>query len=209
MFMPANNGGGDFTPPPAGGHIATCYRVIDLGTQHTDHQGQAKLQRKVLLSWEITDERMDDGKPFVVSKRYTFSSHEKATLRKDLEAWRGLAFKETDFGPGGFNIRNLLGKPCMLSIVHAEREGKTYANIASLSKLPKNMEATAPESEIIYLSLDPDEFNPGTMEKLSEGLKEQIRKSPEYAALQRLHSPHDADYGVGRGEADLDADIPF
>lgn len=208
MYMPTNNGGGDFTPPPAGAHAATCYRVIDLGTQHTEFQGQAKLQRKVLISWEITDERMEDGKPFVIAKRYTFSSHEKAVLRKDLEAWRGLAFKESDFGPGGFNIKTLLGKSCLLSIVHAEKEGKTYGNIASLSRLPRQMNASPLENEIVYLSLEPNEFDVRAFDKLSDGLKEQIRKSPEYAALA-APSPHDAAYGESRTMNDLDDDIPF
>lgn len=209
MFMPLNQGGGDFAPPPAGGHAATCYRVIDLGTQATDYQGQTKMQRKVLISWELADEQMDDGRPFVVSKRYTFSSHEKAQLRKDLEAWRGLAFKDSDFGPGGFDIKTLLGKPVLLSIVHEDKNGRTYGNIASLARLPRSMTAPALVNDIVYLSLEPHAFDASVLEKLSDGLKEQIKRSPEYRSLQTPPtSPDDTDYG-GRTMADLDDDIPF
>lgn len=185
MYMPPNNGGGDFTPPPAGTHIATCYRVIDLGTQKQEWQGQAKELRKVLISWELPEETMEDGKPFTVSKRYTLSSHEKSTLRKDLEAWRGKAFTEADFGEGGFDIASIIGKACLLSIVHSEKEGKTYSNIASLSRLTKGMQAPDIINERLYLTLEPTKFISAVMDKLSSGLQETIRKSPEYAALIR------------------------
>ena len=64
----------------------------------------------------MVDELMEDGKPFIVQQRYTWSMSEKAKLRADLESWRGKAFEERDFGT--FNIKNVLGKPCVLTIVH-------------------------------------------------------------------------------------------
>ena len=49
--------------------------------------------RKIMASWELLGEdRMDDGKPFTMSKSWFLSMHEKATLRKDLESWRGRPF---------------------------------------------------------------------------------------------------------------------
>jgi hypothetical protein len=38
---------------------------------------------------------MKDGKAFSIHKKYTLSSHKKATLRKELEAWRGVPFSDT------------------------------------------------------------------------------------------------------------------
>ena len=32
--------GGDFKPVPAGLHLARCYRIIDLGTQRSEFDGQ-------------------------------------------------------------------------------------------------------------------------------------------------------------------------
>ena len=98
MFIPNPSEGGSFTPVPAGSHLAVCYRIIDLGTQKVVFQNENKFLRKVMVSWELPDEKMDDGRPFVISKRYTWSMHEKATLRKHLEAWRGKGFSEEDFG---------------------------------------------------------------------------------------------------------------
>ena len=78
MHMPPNSGGGNFEPPPAGTHRAICYRVIDLGTQQSEYQGQTKHQRKIMLSWELVDERMPASgdypeRPFTIHQRYTLS----------------------------------------------------------------------------------------------------------------------------------------
>lgn len=88
----SDTGGAAFTPCPAGSYLARCVRLIDLGTQTTDYQGETKTARKVLLAFEILDDetRRDDGQPFVLSKRYTASLHEKsrATQRPRLMAWQ-------------------------------------------------------------------------------------------------------------------------
>src|SRR5688572_9522594 len=123
MHLPKPTEGGDFTPPPAGAFPAICHRFIDLGTQTSNFNGETKHQRKVMLSWEVADEqeRMEDGRPYTISQRFTWSMHEKATLRKTLESWRGKAFEDSDFGPGGFDTRKLIGQPCMLSIIHVDK----------------------------------------------------------------------------------------
>ncbi len=161
-----SEGGGNFELPPIGTHLAVCYQVIDLGTQEVTYDGQTKHAHQVRVSWELSDERMSDGRPFSVHKKYTWSMHEKATLRHHLEAWRGVAFAEKDFGKGGFDIKNILGKPCILTVVQsAGNNGKTYANVAGVGKLMKGQKDAA-----IYASL-PD------------WMKEIIAKSPEYQEL--------------------------
>ena len=122
MYLPAPTES-SFTPVPAGTHLGICFRVIDLGTQQTTFNGDTKTAHKVLISWEIPDEVMGDGRPFMISQSYTWSMHEKATLRKSLEAWRGVAFTDRDFGPGGFDIKNIIGKACTLSVVHTAKNG--------------------------------------------------------------------------------------
>src|SRR5262245_36378780 len=72
-----------FAMCPPGTHLGVCYRIVDLGTQDTTYKGEAKKARLLQISWEIPEERMDDGKPFSVAKRYTFSSNKKAIFRKD------------------------------------------------------------------------------------------------------------------------------
>lgn len=209
MFMPQSNDQ-NFAPPPSGTHIAVCYRVIDLGTQKQDWKGETKFYRKVMLSWEIPGEKMEDGRPFTISQRYTFSSSERARLRKDLESWRGRAFTEKDFGPGGFDIKNVLAVPCMLSIIHAEKEGKTYANISSVSALPKGVPAPTAVNDPIYFSLERERFDKSTLDGLSEGLQKTIKSSPEFADVIRKDQPSN-DYPADRFEDDngFDDSIPF
>jgi hypothetical protein len=206
MHLPAPNDR-DFELPPSGTHKAVCYRVIDLGTQEGSYMGQPKKQHKILVSWELPDEVMSDGRPFYIGQRYTWSMSEKAALRADLESWRGVPFTEKDFGADGFDIKNILGKGCLLTIVQETKNGKTYANIKSISKLMKGMEISAPKNEIVYLWLHPDRWQPEVFHKLSQGIQGTIMKSPEYQAIANGHDDHHAPVSDAN---ELPADsIPF
>lgn len=176
--------GGDFELPPADTHVATCYRVVDKGTQKIEWQGQVKFQHKILISWEL-DALMQDGKPFSVHKSYTFSSHEKATMRQDLESWRGVPFTPEDMG--NFKLANLLGKSCLIGIVHTNKNGKNYANISSIMKLPKGMTPPALVNQLVEFDLG--DFKADTYASFSQGLRETIALSPEYQQAIRGKSP--------------------
>jgi hypothetical protein len=184
--LPQPTQGGDFTPPPAGSFPAICYRVIDLGRQKSTFNNETKIAHKIMISWEIADEdeRMPDGRPFTISKRYTWSMHEKSTLRKHLEAWRGVPFKDSDFGEGGFDIKRLIGVPCMLSIVLNEKDGTTYGNVSSVAKMPKQMTAAPLVNPTAFLWLEKGEFNRTVFDGLSESLRNTIAASPEYAMMR-------------------------
>lgn len=208
MYLPPP--GTDFVPPPAGTHLAVCCRVIDLGTQMSNFQGESKLAHKVMISWELPDEKMEDGRPYTISKRYTFSSHEKASLRRDLESWRGAKFQPEEIAK--FDIKKLLGVPCLLGVLHNSTDGKTYANIASVMKPPKGTPAPAPTNSPIYLSLA--EFDQVVFDMLSDGLKDTIRKAPEYNKIKQAngnaHPEDNVDPGsYGARRPDLDDEIPF
>jgi hypothetical protein len=208
MYIPKPNESSEFANAPAGTHLALCYRFIDLGTQETnflDSAGNKKMAHKVLIGWELPDELMDNGKPFVVQQRYTWSMSDKANLRKDLESWRGKSFEDKDFGPGGFNVKNVLGKPCVLTIVHKEDGGKVYANIASVGKPMKGMQApAAPQNPVVYFSLD--EFDASVYATLSQGLQAVIAKSPEF---QKISGGHHDEPPVSGPVDDFAQDVPF
>lgn len=181
MYLPQPTEG-DFELVPAGTHMAVCYRIIDLGTQQTTFNGQAKEQHKILISWELPEELMADGRPFSISNRYTWSMSEKANLRKHLESWRGFPFTDKDFGPNGFNIKNVLGKSCLLAIIHTEGE-KQYANIVSVSRLMKGMTARPATNPLAYLWLSPGNFDEDVFQGLGDYWKDLIKKAPEYLEL--------------------------
>ncbi len=136
--------GSSFTPCPAGPHAAVCVDVIDLGKLPNTFKDGA-LVHKVRVVWQVA-ERKDDGKPYLVSKQYTASLHEKASLRKDLDAWRGRKFTKEELA--GFDLEQVIGAPCLLNVEHTERAGSTYANVTSLMRLPKGMPVVTPSDYI-------------------------------------------------------------
>lgn len=125
--------GKEFTPAPEGAHQAVCVDVIDRGLMDTPW-GQ---KRKLDIRWQISED-MPNGKPFLVSKRYTASLNEKATLRKDLESWRGKAFSEDELEE--FDVDVLIGVNCLVNVAHnQDAKGRTWANVLSVTPLVKGM----------------------------------------------------------------------
>lgn len=206
--MIVSSTGGDFKPIPEGAYIASCVRVIDMGTQITTFQGADKLQRKVLVAWEVPDEMVEfDGeqRPALIMQRYTASLSDKATLRRHLEAWRGKRF--TDDELKGFDLKNVLGKACQIQVVHSENG--SYANVAAIMALPKGTLAPEIHHPLVHFSLDEDEFSEGIYDGLSDKLKAQIATSPEYKARTGQVPSRPGEKPREDFSADLDDEIPF
>lgn len=125
-----------FIPAPAGVHQAVCVDVIDKGILEVTYAGKTKKRHKITLAWQI-DELRDDGKRFLVYKRYTCSLNEKATLRKDLESWRGRPFTREE--EMGFDVEAVLGVNGLVNIQHNTKESTTYANVVAVMPLAKGM----------------------------------------------------------------------
>jgi len=196
---------GDFKLPPADTHIARCVSIIDLGTQEVVWQGKTKNQRKIRISWELPNEKEifseEKGEqPFLVSKDYTLSMADLATLRKDLESWRGKPFTEEECEV--FDEQKLLGAPCMLTIIHNAKGDKTYANIANVTRLLKG--TTCPDQINPSISYNSESGDTDVYKSLPEWLRVKIAKSPEFqAASGNHHSPP-----AGAEDDDSDS-IPF
>lgn len=180
MGTTAKASGGDFPKAPVGTHIARCYQVIDLGHQKIVWQGKEKWQPKVMFSWELCNELMEDGRPFSVSNRYTLSLAEQSVLRPSLESWRGKPFTEEELN--GFDVKNVLGAYCMLGVVHNTSDGKTYANVSAILPLPKGMSKPAPVNENLYFNIDD-----GDVSKLPEWLQNVVKKSRELSGEPETH----------------------
>lgn len=118
----------NYVPAPDGEHNAVCVDLVDLGMMENF---EGKMQHKCRVVWEI-DKTMEDGRRFTVGKTYTVSLHERANLYKDLVSWRGRDFTEEELA--AFSMAKLLGAPCRLYIVHDERKGDVYANVANVTK---------------------------------------------------------------------------
>ena len=97
--------------------------------------------------------------------------NEKANLRHHLDSWRGKAF--TDEEAEAFDVSTVLGKPCMLTVMHTQKDGKTYANITGIGPLPKGISAKTIIPEITpILYAQPD--NTATYQMLPERLRKKI-----------------------------------
>lgn len=202
-------GGGDFTPVPAGTHFAVCDQVVDLGRQKiVSQQFGESIKHQVYIRWQIPAERVEweyEGEkkegPAVIGKTYTVSLSDKANLRKDLQAWRGKPFTPDELR--GFDIAKLLGVPATITVTHTEKDGKTFANVASLGGIPKGMPKPELEGEaLLYDSDNPESYN-----RLSKRMQEKVAGQ---IVEQNRSDPHDPDAWRGQpNHDDLDDDIPF
>ena len=211
-FIVESSGNKDFKMVPPGTHLSRCYRIIDLGTQPTEWQGQQKFLRKIMLAWEVhgEDERgepltTDEGAPLALFKNYTLSWSENSNLRKDLQAWRGAPW--TDQEANRFDLKNILGQWCMLNVIHKPgQNGKIYANVGGITPVPglikkQGLPEGINETQMFRLA-EPDWE---LFETFSKGLKAKIEASPEYKALTGRKSPPKGDSGFD----DMDSEIPF
>lgn len=186
MPLHVREDGVTFEPIPEGTHRAVCYGVYDVGS-HYDERYQ-KTIHKVYLCFELPDERMKikdkDGnevdKPKAISKKYTLSLNEKANLRKDLASWRGKGFTPEELN--GFDLHNILGKCCQLSVVHnVGANKKTYANIQAIISFPKGQKPLKAENELQWFSFE-EGAEPN--EKTPKWIAEMIQSSVEYGNMK-------------------------
>ncbi len=124
----------EYTPCPEGLHHAVCVDVVDLGIV----TGAFGDKHKVRIVWQIEEEQPDTGRRHTASKQYTLSLHEKASLRKDLESWRGRKFVKDELA--GFDLEKLIGVNCQIQVVHdISDDGRIWGNVQAVVPPPKNI----------------------------------------------------------------------
>jgi hypothetical protein len=176
--------------PEAGATVGVLYSIVDMGHLETNFDNKKKWTPKVRFTFELPDqtdeyEVVENGKttkvqkPMVVSIEQTRSLGEKASLRKLLEQWRGQTFTSKELQ--AFSLKNLLGKPAMLTLIHkTSQQGRQYCAIAGASKLPKGMKAPATTvNDTIYYEIEEGEG--GQFPDMPDWLQEKIRASKEFA----------------------------
>ena len=194
----------EFKVAPVGSHLARLYRIIDLGTQKSEYMGQVKMLRKVKFFWELHgDELLIEGKPLIQTRNYTLSLGDKASLRKDLESWRGKSF--TDDELRGFDISNLLDKWCMVTVQHrTANNGNVYADAVAVTPVPAIVaKAGLPKGENRCPIFDLQKFDQAVFDGLSQGLKDQIMQSAE------MRNKKDVNKLLQEIEDDEDLSVPF
>ena len=190
FFVENNSQERKFKNVPAGVHLARCYRIIDVGSHKVEFKGETKVQRKVMLGWELFGEddegnplTTDDGKPMAMFKNYTLSWAEMSTLRKDLQAWRGKPWSDAE--AKRFDLKSILNSYCMLNVIHREFNGNVYANVSAISPVPSLIKQAGLPKPInanqVFTLAEPDMV---LFETFGKGLKEKIMNSPEWTMYE-------------------------
>ena len=219
MPITASIGGSKKQPIPAGSHHAICYGVVAVGTQPTNIP-EYKPHKKVMLLWELPQERGDFGDkinvPRGILKRYNLTMNPKASLRKDLESWRGKPFSDADAAK--FDIGALIGANLMINVVHTEKGGAIYANVTALMPLPKGMSKMTNENPSLYFNLEEainDAFVGGHKDvefpaTMSPWLIEDCKKSEEYSSfLGKVNSKPAASAPAPKQASLATEEVPF
>jgi hypothetical protein len=184
--------------------------MVHLGTVEENILGTVKKLNKVRVTWELPTElkvfKEEKGEqPCVISKEFTLSLHEKATLRNFLKNWRGKDF--TDEEAKSFDIETLVGAPCMLNITHKPKKDGSgvYAEIGSVSAMPKGF--VCPEQINPSFIFTYDDFDISKFEILPEFMRNKMVNSDEY---KQLFSPHETEISEPASlSAQFEQDPPF
>jgi hypothetical protein len=192
MGIMASDNGGDFEPVPAGMHRATCVNVFDVGYQ-PGYQG-APPAHKVVVLWEI-EPLNSQHKHFTVTRIYTLSIGDKSNLGNDLTTWRGRPFTAEE--RRGFDLDNIIGKPCQLNLVQNGDKVK-IAGVMPATMIPdattrKNVPAG-------YWTIETKrDYIPNFVKKMLES---------QIAPPSKAKAPQPAAAGAAPGD-DFTDDIPF
>jgi hypothetical protein len=157
-------------PVPAGNHVARLFQIIHIGTTHFVYQNEEKSQDKIRFTFELCNEKKifkdgEEERPYAVSREFGLSMGKKSHLRPFIEGMLGTKFSDDE--AYDFDIDTLLGKACLLNVVHNEKNGNVYADIQNASPLPKGLEA-------------PDMVNAAKLIDVNESLREEIDALPEF-----------------------------
>ena len=195
------------TLAPAGTFPARVYSIIYMGTIKGEYKGTPTESYKVRISWELpTKTRVfkegEPAKPFSVSKELTLSMGSKSSLRPLVEGMLGISF--TDDDAKSFDIDDLLGKECLISLAHKESPNGKYVAINSTAQLPEGMTCPPPVNKPKILSYD--KFDKEYFVTLPKFIQEKMEKTPEFIKMNGGHVQDDLDMS---GETIEMSDVPF
>ena len=171
---------------PAGSYVARLYSIIEIGTEFFEYMGEKKSSKKIRFTFELPTEmkvfKEENGEqPYVLSIEYGFSMHPKSKLRPMVENWLGKKF--TDDDAYLFDIESLIGKECLLSVVHDSKGENTYANISNISPVPKGMKCPDPFNP--PFSLNYQNWDQVAFDSLPDFIKDKMKKTPEFGLFSK------------------------
>lgn len=204
---------------PTGAHLARCYGLVDLGTHTTDGRFGKKTNRKIRFSFELPEEKhiFDEKRgpePLVIHHLTNFTSGPKSQLIKMLTGWRGKVFTPQELED--FDLKKVLGKACLLNVVHNEKDGVIYANIENVTPVPAKWrdQMPSPINRQVYYETEMGENDifknfPDWLQKLISECEEWNEK-PKAVAEKKEEGPlFDDDDEEEEGHAERKDEDPF
>lgn len=211
MSLIAKSSGERIPVMEEGTYQAVCSGIIDIGLQKSEKY--QKTSPKVMITWSFPGEEIEvnnEKKLRIISKEYTNSLGEQSNLTRDLQAWRGKNFTEEELN--GFNLINVLNAPCLLQIIHKERNGNKYADICSIMALPKGMEKldTSKVEQHIIFDFDSKE----TWEnfyQIPEWIQNKIKNATNYesSGLKKFVELSEIDRTENKNDDEDTDELPF
>lgn len=183
MPLYAKDNAKDFSPLEAGTHVARVCGVIHIGTITDNIKGQDITRNRVYISFEVPEQLKEDGKPFTIGQEFTLSMNKNGNLLPFVESMLGVKLDKESSKE--FDVFSLLGHTAMLNVIHSapNADGNVYANIKSVSPLPKSM--TCPDPIIEAYKFDYEEnFDQDFVFSMNEKalLRKKITRSEEWIA---------------------------
>lgn len=127
---------------PEGTYAAVCVDFVEHGLKETSFG----VKERVEFVFEVPHQHPDYARPLTVGARFNVSFHEKAGLRKFMEAWRGKKYTAEQVAEG-VDAEAAIGRPALITVEHNEGTEATYANIAVIMPLPAGMAALTPSED--------------------------------------------------------------
>lgn len=187
LKMKAPKSNSQKTLVPSGTHIARTIGLIYIGTIESEWKGEKKSLYKIRLTWELPNKTHvfkegDKPKPFTISREFTFSMGPKSNLRPIVEGIIGTSLKDEE--ANNFDLNEVLGKPCLISVSHEEGQSGVYAAVKSCTPIIEGM--TCPPQINETKVLDYSKWDQEYFDSLPDFIKEKIESSNEYKLKMRL-----------------------
>ncbi|MGM9585138.1 MAG: phage replication initiation protein, NGO0469 family [Faecousia sp.] len=168
-------------PVPAGGYLAVCVGVFDLGEQYSEKY--KNYSPKLMITFDLPSVTIEvDGKqePRQLSREFTISGKNNSKLRAFISSWNGVQYSDEAFGE--FDPLTQIGKPAMINVLL--NETGEYANIDSI--MPVFPGLPVPTTSTKMQTWDMDTWDDKAFAELPVWVQEKIKKSSQY---QKEHAP--------------------
>jgi len=188
------SGSGQRALPEEGLTLGICYQVLYLGNHKSVWNGKESWKPKVRFTFELPNlthvfDKEKGEQPFVVSAEHNLFLNEKSNLYKFIKSWMPKTEIKKD---SEIDLSKLLGKPCMINIVHnTAKNNNVYANIGSITPVMKGIEIPKLVNEAV--DYDVDEHNQEVFQKLPEWLQNKICESKEMTESVKVNEEEDDD----------------